>query len=44
MDNISDIKLAELKAKVRFRILAKKGNPIVGLALLNKLDQYFSTR
>jgi hypothetical protein len=42
MDNISDIKLAKLKAKIRFKILASKGNPILGLALLDKLDQHFS--
>jgi hypothetical protein len=44
MDNIFDIKLAELKARNRFKILASKGNPIVGLALLDKLDQNLSTR
>ncbi len=42
MDNISDIKLGTIKAKIRFKMLASTANLPRALALLDKLDQHFS--
>ncbi len=42
MDNISDIKLGTINAKIRFEVLASTANLPLALALLDKLDRHFS--
>jgi predicted transcriptional regulator len=39
MEELSTIAVAEFNAYKRFQLMAAKGNPEVGLRLLNKLDK-----
>lgn len=43
MEEFSNIALAEFDAYTRFKTMAVMGDPQVGLALLDKLDQHFAT-
>jgi HicB family len=42
IDELATVALAQHDAEMRFRTLAAKGSPRVGLALLSKLDKAFS--
>lgn len=42
MEELSTIALAEFDAETRFRTMVAQGNPDEGIALLDKLDSYFS--
>lgn len=42
MEELSTIALAEFDAETRFRAMVAQGNPDEGIALLDKLDSYFS--
>jgi predicted transcriptional regulator len=44
MEELSTIALAEFDAETRFKAMAAKGNPERGIALLDKLDSYFSNQ
>ena len=42
IEELSTIALVEFDAETRFRALLAKGNPEKGIAILDKLDSYFS--
>ncbi|NJK55010.1 MAG: toxin-antitoxin system HicB family antitoxin [Pleurocapsa sp. SU_5_0] len=42
IEELSTIALAEFDTETRFRALAVQGDPKVGIAILDKLDSYFS--
>lgn len=42
MEELSTIAIAEFDAETRFRAMVAQGNPDQGLAILDKLDSYFS--
>ena len=42
IEELSTIALVEFDAETRFRALLAKGNPEEGIAILDKLDSYFS--
>jgi predicted transcriptional regulator len=42
MEELSTIALAEFDAETRFKAMAAQGNPERGMAILDKLDAYFS--
>ena len=42
IEELSTIALAEFDAETRFRALVAQGNPDKGIAILDKLDSYFS--
>lgn len=42
IEELSTIALAEFDAETRFYALVAKGNPESGIAILDKLDLYFS--
>ena len=42
MEELSTIALAEFDAETRFRAMVSQGNPDEGIAILDKLDSYFS--
>ena len=42
MEELSTIAIAEFDAETRFRAMVAEGNPEEGIAILNKLDAYFS--
>lgn len=42
IEELSTIALVEYDAEIRFRTLVDRGNPEEGIAILNKLDSYFS--
>ena len=42
MEELSTIALAEFDAETRFKAMAAQGNPERGIAILDKLDAYFS--
>ncbi|MEM8830020.1 MAG: toxin-antitoxin system HicB family antitoxin [Cyanobacteria bacterium P01_G01_bin.19] len=42
IEELSTIALAEYDAEIRFRALVARGNPQEGIAILDKLDAYFS--
>jgi predicted transcriptional regulator len=42
MEELSTIALAEFDAETRFKAMAAQGNPPRGMAILDKLDAYFS--
>jgi hypothetical protein len=44
MEELSTIALAEFDAETRFKAMAIKGSPKRGIALLDKLDSYFSNQ
>ncbi|MEN9518392.1 MAG: hypothetical protein RLZZ381_980 [Cyanobacteriota bacterium] len=44
MEELSTIALAEFDAETRFKAMAAKGNPERGIAILDKLDSYFSNQ
>ena len=44
MEELSTIALAEFDAETRFRVMAAKGNPERGIAILDKLDAHFGKR
>jgi hypothetical protein len=44
MEELSTIALAEFDAETRFKAMAAKGNSERGIALLDKLDSYFSNQ
>jgi len=43
VDELSTQAIAEFDCECRFRALAATGNPEEGLAILDKLDQHFSS-
>lgn len=44
MEELSTIALAEFDAETRFKAMAAKGNSGRGIAILDKLDSYFSNQ
>lgn len=42
MEELSTIALAEFDAETRFRAMVAQGDPEQGIAILDKLDSYFS--
>jgi predicted transcriptional regulator len=44
IEELSTIALAEFDAETRFKAMAAQGNPDRGIAILDKLDAYFSDR
>ena len=44
VEELATISIAEFDAETRFRALAERGSPEKGLALLDKLDQEFSSK
>ena len=42
MEELSTIALVEFDAETRFRAMAAQGDPKEGIAILDKLDSYFS--
>ncbi|MEM7758479.1 MAG: ribbon-helix-helix protein, CopG family [Cyanobacteria bacterium P01_A01_bin.40] len=42
MEELSMIAIAEFDAETRFRAMVAQGNPDEGIAILDKLDAYFS--
>lgn len=42
MEELSTIALVEFDAETRFRSMVTQGNPEEGIAILDKLDAYFS--
>ena len=42
IEELSTIALAEFDAETRFRALVAQGDPDKGIAILDKLDSYFS--
>ena len=44
IEDLSTIALTEFDAETRFRAMAAKGNIEEGLAILDKLDEYFAEK
>jgi len=44
MEELSTIALVEFDAETRFRAMAAQGNPERGIAILEKLDNYFEKK
>jgi hypothetical protein len=44
VDELSSVALAQFDTELRFRLLAKQGDPAKGLKLLDKLDKAFKLK